>query len=729
VFARRLKWFVILLVGLTLVIVARLVQIQVVRADDYQALADRILTCAPEYLTAPRGSILDRRGQVLVSDEPASDICVHYAALLVLLADEPPRSAQEYLKAQARALRKRGEYPADMPLVDIVPLIRGRIGLLPDRICELTGVERAELLERAARICRQIELIKADVQSRSPTAWRIREESQYHALVAGVDEDVALAARIELEPFHPWLSVVPSARRVAHDADALVHVLGRLGPVSAERIASDPLRDDERRGLRAGDRCGISGVERLAEAELRGWRGRVLRDFDRTEVERIDPLRGNDVHLTIDSELQRRAAALVQEAVERSEYPAGGAAVILDVMTREVLALVSYPGYGYDDYARDYGRLARDHRREPLRFRAVANAYPPGSTCKVIALYGGLAEGLVRPHERIHCGGHFLPDQPGIFRCWIYNQYGVTHGEQAAEDAIRNSCNIYFYTVGDRLGVDRLCKWFSAFGLGRAQGTGLIEETTGVVPTSHWIAQQRDADPVVRPADAWNYAIGQGEVLATPLQAANVAATIASGRWEPVTLVRDGDGNPIGGPAAAPVVFDEQHLRLLRSGMWRVVNERGATAYAARLDSSRYELCGKTGSAQAQPRPISRRWFLEWPDGRRDSVIGGLLEEDILARYPDDRPTIVGYRTHERFPPTGPDQELPAHAWFIGYTQPKDTPRGAPPRASAYAIAVVIEYGGSGGRVAGPVAKALAELVLEREQPAAGAEQRAADGR
>jgi len=320
---------------------------------------------------------------------------------------------------------------------------------------------------------------------------------------------------------------------------------------------------------------------------------------------------------------------------------------------------------------------------------------------------------VVRPETTIECNGVFRPEQPNRFRCWIYNMYHATHGPQRATDALRNSCNIYFYTIGDRLGVARLCAWFSRFGLGRTQGTGLIEESRGIVPTPEWIRTHRRSDPHVRPADAWNFAIGQGEVAATPLQAANVAATVATGRWAPVRLLLDDDGT-----AAAPpktVEFDQRYLRVLRRGMWRVVNERGATAYKhARLDDPTYCLCGKTGSAQAAARPIKRRWFLEWPDGHRETVVGGLIREDILKPYPDPKPRIVGYRTCERFPLLDINDKLPSHAWFIGYTQPRDTPRGAVPHGKVYAIAAIVEYGGSGGAAAGPVVRDIAEYLVQR---------------
>ncbi|MBU0618324.1 MAG: hypothetical protein KKI02_11445 [Planctomycetes bacterium] len=715
-FAKRLRWFVILMIVLALVIVARLVDVQVVRAERYETFADNMLTRPVRHLPAPRGSILDRNGRVLVSDEPVFDISVNYQVLKALADGELPASSRAYLGAMVRTLRKRGCYPSDMPEKEGVADLLARIDRLWQRLTELTGLTHGDLVRRAGRIRARIDEVREDVQRRTPTVRSVREEELYHALVPAVDADLALAVRIELEAEHPWLRVVPSARRVAHDVDTLVHVLGRTGAASPRRIDNDSLADDELRGLRAGDRCGISGVERVAELALRGTRGRIIEDFDRKMLSRIDPVGGDAVLLTIDLELQRQVSAILEKAVaesQESENPAGGAsAVVLDVATREVLALVSCPAYRYDEYRQDYARLARDNRWQPLRFRAVANMYPPGSTCKVIALYGGLAEGVVAPHTPIHCTGHFLPDQPDSFRCWIYNQYGATHGPQTAEEAVRNSCNIYFYTVGDRLGVDRLCRWFSAFGLGRAQGTGLIEETSGIVPTSQWIVEHRAQDSRVYPADAWNFSIGQGEVSATPLQCANVAATVASGRWEPVRLVRDSAGNLIGDEPVEPTVLDEQHMQILRTGMWRVVNERGATAYGARLTSGEYEMCGKTGSAQTSRRVI-RKWYkLEWPDAYTETVVA-TSKREALARYPDEEPNVVADGIDELFPPRGADGKLPTHAWFIAYTQSKDTPRGAAPRGRSYAISVIIEFGGSGGKIAGPVAKAIAELLEE----------------
>ncbi|MBU0639449.1 MAG: hypothetical protein KKB50_11340 [Planctomycetes bacterium] len=710
-FRRRIKWFWILLTAVTVIIVARLVEMQVVRADEYQALANRLLMRPVRYLRPPRGSILDRRGTPLVSDEPASDISVHYAVLT---------GQEDHLRTVARELCKPGGPAAAKSTAEVVAELREEIPGLYRRLSELTGQPLAEFAKRAEETSRRVERVRAVVARHAGHDQPVAEEYELHPLIEGVDNDLALAVRMELEKYswlkQPLLRVVPSSRWVAHDVDACVHVLGRLGAVSRERIEQDPLAGDDLRRLRPGDQCGISGVERLAETVLRGTRGRVVDDFDGTTLEYREPERGSDIYLTIDADLQRRTLAVLDEAVNSSVNPAGGSAVVIDVATREVLVLASYPAYEYDRYSANYERLRRDTRWTPLRFRAVSGQYPPGSTCKAITLIGGLSEGVINEHERIHCTGHLLPDKPDSFRCWIYNQYGVTHDSrdpagQNAELAIRNSCNIYFYKVGDRLGPARLCEWFSRFGFGRLQGTGLIEESRGIVPTEEWLKQSRGRE--YQAADAWNFAIGQGEVTATPLQTANVAASVASGCWEPVHLARTADGDYLGPAADAPIEFDEQALRILRAGMWRVVNEPGGTGQHARLDRRDYELCGKTGSAQAIPRVVTSRFTFEWPDGTREVVIAP-TKEDARATFADEQPTLVGRHAAARFPESLAGEKLPAHAWFIGYTQSTETRRGAAPQRGAYAISVIIEFGASGGRVAGPVAKQIAELVLER---------------
>ncbi len=706
-FHRRLTWFWALLCAATVLIVVRLLHIQVVQAAHYEQLAQRILTRPHRYLAAPRGSILDHHGRTLVSDQPCFTITMHYGVLA---------GRSEYLTGAARALRRRGYYPAETPLTEIVArLTQVEIPRTWRRLSELTGLSVAELHQRAAEVCARVDRIRAAVLRRSPGIRQIAEEDQLMPVLENVDSAVALPVRLELEEY-PWLRVIPATRRVAHEADALVHVLGRLGAAGPAQIEADPYRTDELRRLRPQDLCGISGVEYLAEASLRGRRGRIVEEYDRQVRERLDPVAGQDVQLTIDLDLQHRVLELLEQAVRGSQYPAGGAAVVIDVATREVRALVSYPTYSYENYPAEYDRLARDAERLPLLFRAVQAEYPPGSICKAITLVGGLSDGVITPQTKIHCTGHLLPDDPNRFRCWIYNlSPGLTH--DAVDDpegqdgvrAVRNSCNIYFYKVGQKLGAERLCQWFARFGLGRSCGTGLIEEACGTVPTEEWL--MRNAGRGHQAADAWNYAIGQGEVTVTPLQAANVAATIASGVWEPVRLAYDQTGHVFGTGPASVTSFDEESLGVLRRGMWAAVNEPGGTGRHARLDLEGYELCGKTGSAQTVPRPTAYRYVFEWPDGRRQEAVA-YLEADAAAQFADPPVRCVGKHAVRRYPQLEEGERLPTHAWFIGYTQPAATPRGQRPAGPVYAISVIVEFAGGGGSVAAPVAKAIAEYLL-----------------
>lgn len=708
-FRRRLTVLVAILAALMLLIVGRLATLQLVYAAELEQVADRLLTRPVRYLDAPRGAILDRHGRPLVVDAPAWDVSVDYRVLI---------GSGEYFDAQARIRRKSDSTAASRSVREVADELRIEVAEMWRRLSAMSGRPVSEFVERSDAVRERVERMRESLRRTNPSLDVIREERAFHPLLRGLDDDAALPIRLELEARYPWLAVTPGTRRVAVRADEAVHVIGRIGQATREQVLGDPLRGDELRSLRVGDQRGLSGVEWLAETQLRGTRGKIIEDFDRTAVERADATPGADVRLAIDVELQAAALAALREVVDDSENPCGGSAVVIDAATREVLALVSYPTYSYERFSADFDALRSDMRWQPLRFRAVAEQYPPGSVCKAITLLGGLSDGIVSPTTRIHCNGHLLPDDTTRFRCWIYNQHLTTHdlrgnplGQDAA-DAIRNSCNIYFYTIGGRLGAERLCDWFTRFGMGKLQGTGLLEESTGIVPTAEWLMRRQGRTH--QPSDAWNYAIGQGEVSATPLQAANLAATIASGRFEPVRLLIDEQPTP----REPTVEFDAAALRVLRSGMWRVVNERGGTAYVGRLDSRSHVLCGKTGSAQATPRPLRRRYTLEWPNGPR-TAIAAISADDAIreartappAGSADGEPRVVGSQVIERYPAWQPGEKLPSHAWFIGFTQSADTPRGDPPQGRSYAISVVIEYGGSGGHVAAPVAKRIAEYL------------------
>ncbi|MBI5863942.1 MAG: hypothetical protein HZB38_05450 [Planctomycetes bacterium] len=456
-FRQRIRWFAIGMTLLAGVIVARLLHIQMVLAADYRAISDRLLSRDARTIPAPRGDIVDRTGRVLVSDEPAWDISIKYDILA---------GRSEYLVGLARQWKAQGLRPKNRPERELVNELRMEVARSWQRLSELSGDSIADFVDRGEAVLQRVERIRENILRRSGVVRRLREEGAYHPIVYGIDDELALKVRLELEQNCPWIAVVPGSRRIAQDVDSLVHVLGRMGAASREQIAADPLADDEDRALRPGETCGVSGVEYAAESLLRGTRGMVAEDLAHVEIERREPIRGDSVRLSIDADLQDEVYAALAEGVQTARTgegdggysSTGGAAVVLDVDTREILALVSYPAYRYDQYRSDYDELAADRIHMPLRFRAVSEQYPPGSTCKIITAVAGLQAGVITPEMRIHCRGYLHENQPNAFRCWIYNQHaGATHDMinpegQTIQDAIRYSCNIFFYQVGDRRG-------------------------------------------------------------------------------------------------------------------------------------------------------------------------------------------------------------------------------------------------------------------------------------
>jgi penicillin-binding protein 2 len=293
------------------------------------------------------------------------------------------------------------------------------------------------------------------------------------------------------------------------------------------------------------------------------------------------------------------------------------------------------------------------------------------------------------------------------WHCWTHWRGLPGHGYLAAEEAIQHSCNVYFYGLGQRINADRLTSFYHDFVLGpgdapgRPRGTGLIEERSGIIPTRDWMQTHRRRK--FRPADGRNYAIGQGEIQLTPLQVANVFATIATGQYRDPTIVandtRDRPAIPIEGVSSTA-------WRLTRRGLYRCVNEPGGTAYRyARLEA--LEICGKTGSAQCVARVVRRRFTFRSGDSESGEV-------SIIASTPEAAREQLGLGSAakpvkreavERYPPPDPESgKTPTHAWFAGY---------APYRNPQVALAVIIEHGGSGGRTAGPVGRKVFEMLLE----------------
>ena len=419
-----------------------------------------------------------------------------------------------------------------------------------------------------------------------------------------------------------------------------------------------------------GFRIGKSGIEKTYDLVLRGSAGnsqvevnaygRVIR-----ELARDDGQPGETLALTLDLGLQRYVSARI-----------GGesaAAAVLDVHTGDVLALASAPSYDPNAFNEGlshaaWRELLRDARK-PLIDKAIAGQYPPGSTFKMIVALAALENGVVTPQHRVTCTGEIeLGDR--VFHCWKRGG----HGERQMVDAIEQSCDVYFYDIARRVGVDRIAAMARRLGLGGPTGIDLPAERPGLVPDRDW--KLANYGEPWQQGETLVIGIGQGYLLATPLQLAVMTARLANGgvAVTPRLVRRPAEGGA-GAPRFENLGVSPASLAVVTRGMRRVTNSPRGTAYRARIVDPGMEMAGKTGTSQV--RRISK------------------AERLTGVRKTEERPWI------ER-----------DHALFVGFA-----PVGAP----RYAAAVVVEHGGSGARRAAPIARDILRETQRRDPARGGA--------
>jgi len=445
----------------------------------------------------------------------------------------------------------------------------------------------------------------------------------------------------------PGVSVQVGPRRTYPFNDMAAHLLGYVGEVSQQELAN-------RQGYRMGDLIGKAGAERYWEDYLRGIDGGQQVEVDAVgrklrTLSEVEETPGNTLVMTLDRDLQL--------AAERAMGDHEGAVVALDTRSGAVLAMVSRPAFDPNVFARGVRRaewkaLTSDRQR-PLNSKAVQGTYPPGSTFKVVMAAAALEEGVVNPFTQIFCGGGIWFGNRE-FRCW--RPQG--HGNVNVHEALVRSCDVFFYQVGQRLGVDAIAEYAHRFGLGAPTGITLEHESGGIIPSSAW-KRQRFGEPWYA-GETLSVAIGQGYVTTTPLQMANVIAAIANNgtvyRPQFVKRVETPDGTLV--REEEPVVerdlgFKKTTLLQIRQALSDVVNSNRGTGSKARVKG--IEVGGKTGTSQ----------------------VGKLGAER----------TKQGHMARER----------KDHAWFIAF---------APVSAPEIAVAVLAEHAGEhGGTAAAPIAQ------------------------
>ena len=705
---KRIKIFVILSALVLLVCLLRLIQMQLLPSSTVRSDIEELKRQKgqSQQLKTIRGKILDRTGKVLATDEPHFQLCVNYKLTSVM--DDRVRhgrllSADE--KEDADAVTKV-QKELDIGLTDLNEII--------NKCAQFKGVEPSEIKAEIQKINDFIwnqrlfqawrrrfpnsELFKkysniisipiyeaiADFEKKEPASTeRLRLANQIDIaemriarplLDLETDDDI-FTAQLELSNVD-GIQILAKARRFYPYGTVAAQTIGWVGPVKLSEEDKGLFADDKLSGYLSGELSGREdGVEYVCETILRGRRGQEDRDIDRELKNRTEPQFGKDVSLTLDIELQQKIENYLADYNHDPNCGPGISAVVIEVGTGDILALVSMPVFDLNRARYDYSELANDSTK-PLINRAINEWYPPGSVVKPLILVAGLESGKITPEEIIKCTAQKAPK--GWPSCWIYNRYGMGHDSKwdnnNARNAIRGSCNIYFSRLADRIDPLVLQQWLFKFGYGRnilfpppyvdenelsrnlRQLSGVISNT---IPRGA-ISSFEQIPPLSESERRW-FGIGQGKLLVTPLQVANaMAAIVRGGAYKPPRLFMDEQND--NSSDTGELAISLKTLAVIYDGMSAVVNEISGTAYTTFAP-----------------------------------VLNSLAEQDIKV-----------------YGKTGSTQE-PENAWFGGFAID-----GA---NRSIAIAIVVEGGQHGSSDAAPLARNIIQLCIDlgyvgRSQPA-----------
>lgn len=710
----RLIWLFVLISLPAVAIGVRLAQLQSVLGDGF-VVETNTTSETIEPIPSLSGQILSADGRVLAKDVVEFSLKVHYRWL------EQPADL-DWIREQALSrLSRMDRRDADLVAREIEKVERAREELWK-RIAMRTETPVSQLAENRTKVQHRIERILANVERRrrerfdaanknaprvSPAnggpldasaLWRrfvtalttsprrydkspvtIKEENDYHVMLEGISDEAAADIRAHPELF-PGTSLGMTARRVYPLGSFAAHAVGSRTLISENALEElgRQFSDVNPLDYRPGDLAGTTGLERSYDRHLRGIRGlkRIVRNGQReivnTSVTR-EPQPGRDVVLTLSVPLQQQVEAMLDEALgdtprllESSSdadlsLPKGGCIVALDVETGAVLAMASGPRYDANllvDHDPVRWQAVIDDPRRPFVDRATTMTVAPGSVFKTLTAVALLEEGQVTPEQTVYCQGYL--DVPTRHRCY----HSHAHGEVDIVNAICRSCNVFFFTGAREMGPEPIYRWAAGFGFGRPTRVDLPGERSGNLPSPPSPDRPNDGKPWYR-GDTLGLAIGQSRLAVTPLQVASMMATVANGGYVVTPhVVRDygptivHDETNSGNDPALPISQTTQRPRLSISSSTLEIVRRGLERVVSHPRGTGYKrvrlkeitIAGKTGTAEVGA-------------GRRD------------------------------------------HAWFAGYV-PTDQPR--------VAFAVVLEHGGTGGAVAGPVAKRLVQALLEQ---------------
>lgn len=541
-------------------------------------------------------------------------------------------------------------------------------------------------------------------------------------------------------------------KKTIHVEGIAYHLIGQMKEEAqatdaagrADRLKNDPdFRDRvmtpaDARGISSridrgqymdNDPAGKSGIEASREDDLRGLRGLRIQQLDTGEESPIDAIPGRDVHLTIDIALQARVQAAMSAdlglaVAQQWHYtdgaavnptvpigtPLDGAAVVLEVDSGDILAMVSTPSIPRAVLREHPEAIFEDEWNKqvdvPWLNRAIARPYPPGSIAKAVILNGAVKLGKHSLDSHIECNGFLFPDKPGMFRCWAFKQFKTSHTARmghalSAPEALMVSCNIYFFTLGQRLGAQGVRDTYAMFGLGQPWNLGVGNEFKGEMGV---LTDSGGRAPLTI-QDAIQMGIGQGPVSWTPLHAADAFTTIARGG----VRIRPHVVNEADSPETLDIGLDRRAVKEAMEGLWKSTNEHAGTGHhlsyqnhdVLHFNAPGVVVWGKTGTATA-PTLYVEPTLRDPATNRPSNTPNPLWERGV------DAAAITAVLKEGQFvaPPNRRVLRWGDHSWFVVLVGTKADNR---PR---YAIAVMMEYAGSGGKVSGPIVNQIIHALI-----------------
>lgn len=485
---------------------------------------------------------------------------------------------------------------------------------------------------------------------------RTKGYSAYTPILLKQDIGRDALAQVEVHKFDlPGVGVNVEARRHYINQNSAAHLVGYLSEINAEELKSGKFMENK-----GGDFIGRFGVEKTYERYLRGERGGRQVEVNATGqvvrvLKTVEATSGHNVYLTIDTGLQKKAEELLQGHA--------GAVIAMDPANGEILALASNPSFDQNDFvngmSHEKWEALVSNPQRPLENKAFQGEYPPASTYKIVPAMAALEEGLIDEDTTVFCPGYYkFGDRE--FRCW--KEGG--HGTVDIVKALSESCDVFFYQAGLKLGVDRLGWYAKASGLGSPTEINLDNEARGLVPTASW---KKDRTGVEwQRGETLSVAIGQGYNLATPLQMLVLTSAVANGGtlYRPLILkqIETAEGKIVSDSkvqARGKLPVSRRTLDIVRKGLWDVVNSPTGTGRNAQIPG--VEVSGKTGTAQVV--------------GRKQDDAADKRKEPVIK----------------------------PHAWFVAY---------APSRNPLIAVAVIVEHGEGGGSVAAPIAREVLKIFF-----------------